>query len=154
MTTLLENVKTISDVSTAAVYANMTPEQLNEKIKSLQSLLPKKEKRETPDYILEKRGFCNTVKDDLFSFGKVQRAANALLKSGGVDGFKAKLSPKQLEKFVPSRLTAAVKSKTQLLKITNKGKDVLVITPNAYLNHIAAFCTLNQKEFDKRRTAK
>ena len=155
MTNVLETpVKTISEVATTAAYENMTTEQLSEKIKALQSLLPKKEKKETPDYILERRGFCATIKDELFSFGKVQRSANALLNSGGVDGFKNKLSAKQLEKFVPSRLTMAVKSKTLLLKISNKGKDVLSITPNAYLNLVASFCTLNQKEFDKRKAAK
>lgn len=146
----------MSTVQTLVNQVNqvLTQKEIEQKIKELQSQLPVKVKKETPEYILERRGFCATVKNDLFSFGKVQRAANAILNKEGVEGFKNKLSKKQIEKFVPSRLTMAVKSKTLLLKVANKGKDVLTITPNAYLNLVAAFCTLNQKEFDKRRTAK
>ena len=146
MSTVVNLVKEVNQV--------LTQKEIEQKIKELQSQLPPKVKKETPDYILERRGFCTAVKDDLFSFGKVQRAANALLNNEGVEGFKTKLSDKQKDKFVSSRLTMAIKSKTLLLKIANKGKDVLTITPNAYLNLVASFCTLNQKEFDKRKAAK
>ena len=149
---LEQRVETVQQVAIQAL--NLTPEQIATRIRDLQNLLPKKEPKETPKYILERRVFCTSVKEELFSFGKVQRAANALLNSGGVEEFKNKLSPKQLEKFVPSRLTVAVKSKVLLLKVSNKSKDVQSITPSAYIGLVATFCTLSQKEFDKRRTAK
>ena len=149
---LEQRVETVQQVAIQAL--NLTPEQIAARIKDLQNLLPKKEPKETPLYILERRGFSESVKNDLFNFGAVQRAANKLLNKEGVEGFEKKLTDKQKAAFVPVRLAAAVKSKTMLLKVTNKGIDIQALTPSKYLNLIASFCTLSQKEFDKRRTAK
>jgi len=132
-------------------FTMMTVQEVQDKIKSLQSLLPVKAKKETPAYILERRGFNTEIRNELFNFGSVQRAANKKLNESGSEGFIKLLSEKQIEKFVSSRLVMAIKSKKLLLKVTNKGNDILTLTPNHYLNLIASFCTLTQKEFNKRR---
>ncbi len=131
-----------------------TPEQIKEEILKLQSLLPQKVKKETPEYILERQLFSNEIKAVLFNFGTVQRAANKLLTEQGEAGFIKKLSEKQKVNFVTSRLNVAIKSKVTLLKVTNKGNDILSLTPSHYLRLVISFCTLTSKEYDKRKATK
>lgn len=117
----------------------------------LRAVTPEKE---TPSYILERRGFTNGIKESLFNFGAVQRAANKALNNVGVEGVKKMLSEKQVNLFVDSRLAMAIKSKKLLLKVVNKGKDITSLTPNSYFSLISKFCTLNEKEFLRRKEAK
>lgn len=117
----------------------------------LKTVTPEKQ---TPEYILERRGFVNGIKETLFNFGAVQRAANKSLNTVGVEGVKKMLSEKQVTLFVDSRLSMAIKSKKLLLKVANKGKDITSLTPNAYFSLISKFCTLNEKEFLRRKESK
>ncbi len=145
------NVNPLQNLVNSVVY---TQDEINAKIKQWQSMLPQKEKKVTPEYILERQLFSNEIKAVLFNFGTVQRSANKLLTEQGETGFIKKLSEKQKINFVSARLNVAIKSKVTLLKVTNKGNDILSLTPSHYLRLVISFCTLTAKEYDKRKATK
>lgn len=129
--------------------------ELKKRIESDKALLKAvTPEKETPLYILERRGFTKGITDSVLNFGAVQRAANKALNVVGCDGVKKMLSDKQNNLFVDSRLQMAIKSKKLLLRVANKGKDITSLTPNKYFGLISKFCTLNEKEFLRRKEAK
>lgn len=129
--------------------------ELKKRIESDKALLKAvTPEKETPLYILERRGFTKGITESILNFGAVQRAANKALNSVGVEGVKKMLSEKQVNLFVDSRLAMAIKSKKLLLKVANKGKDITSLTPNVYFSLISKFCTLNEKEYLRRKESK
>jgi hypothetical protein len=141
-----KNVCTLSAIEIAELKKRIEADKA-----LLKAVTPQKE---TPLYILERRGFVKGINDSILNFGAVQRAANKALNNVGAEGVKKMLSDKQVNLFVDSRLSMAIKSKKLLLKVANKGKDIQSLSPNAYFSLISKFCTLNEKEFLRRKEAK